>query len=58
MIKFQDRPLVLIIDLNAHSHLDSALCPDSGFQSDSGLSQSGTDSGLHPHACLHPDSGF
>ena len=33
--------------------------PDhSGFQSDSGLSQGGTDSGLHPHSCLHPDSGL
>ena len=39
-------------------HSDSALYPDSSFQSDSGLSQGGTDSGLHPHSCLHPDSGF
>ena len=38
----------MIIDLNAHSHSDSALYPDSGFQYDSGLSLSGTDSGLHP----------
>ena len=30
-----------------------ALYPDSGFQSDSGLSQGGTDSGLHPHSCLY-----
>ena len=30
--------MVLIIDLNAHSHSDSALYPDSGFLSDSGLS--------------------
>ena len=30
----------------------TALYPDSGFQSDSGLSQGGIDSGLHP------DSGF
>ena len=37
---------------------DSAHYPDSGFQSDSGLSQGGTDNGLHPHSCLHPDSGF
>ena len=29
---------------------DSALYPDSGFQSDSGLSQGGTDSDLHPHS--------
>ena len=56
--KFQGRSLVLIIDLQAHFHSDSALYPDSGFQSDSDLSQGGTDSGLHPHSCLHPDSGF
>ena len=31
---------------------DSALYPDSSFQSDSGLSEGGTDSGLHPHSCL------
>ena len=37
---------------------DSALYPDSRFQSDSGLSQGGTDCGLHPHSCLHPDSSF
>ena len=43
----------MITDLNAHSHCDSALYPDSGFQSDSGLSKSGTDSGLHPHVCLY-----
>ena len=48
----------MIINLHAHFHSDSALYPDSGFQSDSGLSQGGTDSGLHPHSCLHPDSGF
>ena len=28
----------------------SALYPDSSFQSDSDLSQGGTDSGLHPHS--------
>ena len=49
--------LVLIIDLHANFHSDSALYPDSGFQSDS-LSQGGTDSGLYPHSCLHPESGF
>ena len=38
--------------------MDSALYPDSGFHSDSGLSQGGTDSGLHPYSCLHPESGF
>ena len=48
---------MLIIDLHAHFHSDSALYPDSSFQSDSGLSQGGTDSGLHLHSCLHPDSG-
>ena len=37
---------------HAHFHSDSALYPDSSFQSDSGLSQGGTDSGLHPHSCL------
>ena len=58
LIIFEGRPLVLIIDLHAHFHSDSALYPDSGFQSNSGLSQGGTDSGLHPHSCLHPDSGF
>ena len=36
---FQGRPLVLIIDLHAHFYSDSALYPDSSFQSDSGLSQ-------------------
>ena len=36
--------MVLIIDLLAHFHSDSALYPDSSFQSDSGLSQGGTDS--------------
>ena len=35
--------LVLIIDLHAHFHSDSALYPDSGFQSDSSLSQHGSD---------------
>ena len=46
----------MIIDLHAHFHSDSALYPDSSLQSDSGLSQGGTDSGLHPHSCLlvHP----
>ena len=58
LIIFQGRPHVFIIDLHAHFHSDSALYPDSNFQSDSGLSQCGTDSGLHPHSCLHPDSGF
>ena len=50
----------MIIDLHAHFHSDSALYPNSSFQSDSGLSQGGTDSGLHPHSCLlvHPDSDF
>ena len=42
-------------DLHAHFHSDSALYPDSGFQYDSGLSQGGTDRGLHPHSCLHPE---
>ena len=37
---------------------DSALYPDSRLQSLSGLSQGGTDYGVHPHSCLHPDSGF
>ena len=55
LIIFQGRPLVLMIDLHAHFHSDSAPYPDSSFQSDSGLSQGGTDSGLHPHSCLHPD---
>ena len=50
--------MVLIIDLHVHFHSDSALYPDSSFQSDSGLSQGGTDNGLHPHSCLYPDSGF
>ena len=58
LIIFQGRPLVLIIDLHAHFHSDSALYPDSSFQSNSGLSQGGTDSGLDAHSCLHPDSGF
>ena len=58
LIIFQGRPLVLIIDLHAHFHCDTALYPDSGFQSDIGLSQGGADSSLHPHCCLHPDSGF
>ena len=53
LIIFQGRPLVLIIHLHAHFHSDSALYPDSSFQSDSGLSQGGTDSGLHSHSCLH-----
>ena len=44
--------MVLIIDLHALFHSDSALYPDSG------VSQGGTDSGLHPLSCLHPDSGF
>ena len=43
LIIFQGRPLVLIINLHAHFHSDSALYPDSSFQSDSGLSQGGTD---------------
>ena len=46
MIIFQGRPLVLIINLYAHFHSDSARYPDSSFQSDSGLSQGGTESGL------------
>ena len=46
------------LDLHAQFHSDSDLYPDNSFQSDSGLSQGGTDSGLHPHSCLHPDSGF
>ena len=50
--------MVLIIDLHAHFHSDSALYHDSGFQSDSVLSQGSSDSGLHPYSCLHPDSGF
>ena len=50
--------MVLITDLHARFHSDSVLYPDSGFQSDSGLSQGGTYSGLHPHSFLHPDSGF
>ena len=40
LIIFQGRPLVLIIDLHAHFHSDSALYPNSSFQSDSGLSRS------------------
>ena len=50
--------LQVMIMMPAHFHSKSALYPDGGFQSDSGLSQGGTDSGLHPHSCLHPDSGF
>ena len=38
--------------LRAHFQSDSALYPDSSFQSDSGLSQGGTDSGLHPDSGL------
>ena len=34
--------------LRAHFHFDRGLYPDSGFRLDSGLSQGGTDSGLHP----------
>ena len=49
---------VHFLNSNANFHSDSALYPESGFQSDSGLSQSGTDSDLHPHSCPHPDSGF
>ena len=33
------------------------LYPDSSFHPDSGLSQCGTDSGLHLDSGLHPDSG-
>ena len=36
--------------MKSHAHY-SALYPDSGFQYDSGLSQGGTNSGLHPHSC-------
>ena len=39
-------------NVHAHFYSDSALHPDSSFQSDSGISQGGTDSNLHP------DSGF
>ena len=46
------------------SILTEGLYPDSSFHPDSGLSQGGTDSylhpnsGLHPNSDLHPDSGF
>ena len=41
-------------DLHADFHSDSALYPDSGIQYDSGLSQGGTDSGLHSDS-WHPE---
>ena len=49
---FQGRPLVLIIICVLISIFDWGLYPDSNFHPDSGLSQGGTDS------CLHPNSGM
>ena len=50
---FHGRPLVVIICMLI-SNFDWGLDPDSGFHPDSGLSQGGTDSCLHPNSGLHP----
>ena len=48
---------VIAVTLHAQFH-DWDLYPDSSFQSDSDLSQGGTDSCVHADCGLHPDSGF